>query len=159
MSSEKRATMSARLGEVLEAYQAAVDDFDREMARLLGVNETDLRCLEILIQDLQDDATPRMLADRLGLTTGSVTTMLDRLEKHGYVTRSPHPDDRRKVLVHATDIATERAFALIGPLVSDGEQKLLTRYNVGQLELITDFLTRAGKLQQDHVQRLRELQG
>jgi DNA-binding MarR family transcriptional regulator len=155
MSSDQRAAVAARLGEVLEAYQAAVDDFDRELARLLGVNETDLRCLEILIQDVPDTATPRLLADRLGLTTGSVTTMLDRLERHGYVTRSPHPDDRRKVLVHATDAATERTSALIGPLVEDGQRRLLTRYTPDQLELITDFLDRATGLQRDHVQRLR----
>src|ERR1700761_6537049 len=98
----------------MEGYQAAVDDFDREVARLLGVNETDLRCLEILIQDTPG-ATPRLLADRLGLTTGSVTTMLDRLEKAGYLTRAPHPDDRRKVIVTATQAAVRRAWDLIAP--------------------------------------------
>jgi hypothetical protein len=33
----------------VQSYQSAVDDFDRELARLMGVNETDLRCLEILL--------------------------------------------------------------------------------------------------------------
>lgn len=42
-------TVESRLGAAVQSYQGAVDDFDRELARLLGVNETDLRCLEILL--------------------------------------------------------------------------------------------------------------
>ncbi|BBX86772.1 hypothetical protein MAUB_46450 [Mycolicibacterium aubagnense] len=139
----------------MQAYQAAVDDFDREVARLLGINATDARCLEILIQETPDGLTPRELADRLGLTTGSATTMLDRLEKVGYVMRSAHPSDRRKLLVHATTTARERAFELIGPLVAGGKRTLLSRYSAEQLELITEFLTRATELQRNHVGRLR----
>lgn len=71
----------------MQAYQSAVDDFDRELARLMGVNETDLRCLEILFA--VEEITPRELSRQLGLTTGSVTTMLDRLEKLAYLTRTP----------------------------------------------------------------------
>jgi len=146
--------VSDRLGAAVQAYQAAVDDFDREVARLLGINTTDARCLEILIQEASG-VTPRELADGLGLTTGSATTMLDRLEKAGYITRSPHPSDRRKLLVHATATARERAFELIGPLVDEGERTLLSRYSTKQLELITEFLTRAAELQREHVARLR----
>jgi DNA-binding MarR family transcriptional regulator len=146
---------AAALGEATEAYQAAVNDFDRETARLLGINETDLRCLEILIRDAPR-ATPRLLADRLGLTTGSVTAMLDRLEKAGYVTRSPHPDDRRKVIVAATETAVGRAWELVGPLVAEGQERLLARYRPEELDLIADFLVRARELQQEHTARLRQ---
>ena len=139
----------------MERYQASVDDFDREMARLLGVNETDLRCLEILIQDVPE-ATPRLLADRLGLTTGSVTSMLDRLEKAGYLTRSPHPGDRRKLIVRATETAAQRSRALVGPLVAEGNQGLLRHYSAEQLELITGFLVQARELQEAHIRRLRQ---
>lgn len=152
MSSEN--PVADRLGAAVQGYQAAVDDFDREVARLLGVNATDARCLEILIQEAAG-VTPRELADRLGLTTGSATTMLDRLEKVGYVTRSAHPSDRRKLLVHATATARARAFELIDPLVDDGRRILLSRYSGAQLELITEFLTRAAELQREHVMRLR----
>lgn len=151
------ADKTTALGEAVEAYQAAADDFDREVARLLGVNETDLRCLEILLQEAPE-ATPRLLADRLGLTTGSVTHMLDRLERMGYLTRSSHPSDRRKLIVRATDTAAWRTREVYEPLATAGRQQLLTRYTAAQLDLITDFLTHASDLQQAHVQRLRELQ-
>src|SRR5579875_2881019 len=146
------------LGELVRAYQAAVDDFDREMARLLGVNETDMRCLELLLQDLPD-AAPSELAARLGITSGSVTTMLDRLERGGLITRSPHPSDRRKTIIRASALAAERAQALLAPLLSDGSRELLPRYSSEQLEIIADFLRRARDLQQRHVDRLRAIAG
>jgi DNA-binding MarR family transcriptional regulator len=144
---------AAELGEAVRAYQAAVDDFDREVARLFGVNETDLRCLELLLQDLPE-ASPGQLASNLGLTTGSVTPMLDRLERLGYLTRSPHPTDRRKTIVRATPEAGRRAGELIGPLVADSGG-LLSHYTEKDLELLVDFMHRARELQQRHVERLR----
>jgi DNA-binding MarR family transcriptional regulator len=144
------------LGVAIERYQAAVDDFDREMARILGVNETDLRCLEILIQE-ESEATPRLLAEHLGLTSGSVTAMLDRLEKLGYVRRSAHPSDRRKVIVTATSTAVRRAHDMLGPLLAEANERLITNYSAEQLTLVADFLTRAGDLQREHVDRLRQV--
>jgi DNA-binding MarR family transcriptional regulator len=144
------------LGVAVERYHAAVDDFDREAARVLRVNETDLRCLEILIQE-ESEATPRLLAERLGLTTGSVTAMLDRLEKLNYVRRAPHPRDRRKVIVEATEDACTRANDLIGPLVTEGNKLLLSHYTIEQLDLIAEFLSRTTELQQRHIDRLRQL--
>ncbi|RJO74853.1 MarR family transcriptional regulator [Nocardia panacis] len=144
-----------KLGEATQAYQAAVDDFDREMARLLGVNETDLRCLEALLAT--DVAAPGRLAAQMGLTTGSVTTMLDRLERLGYLTRSPHPTDRRKTLVRATALAAERVYALMGPFLNDAKA-VLADYTADQLGLITEFLAASTANQVRHVQRLRESQ-
>jgi len=74
--------IATELGQGVRAYQAVVKDFDREVARLLDVNPTDMRCLEILLLDLPE-APPRQLANRLGLATGAVT-------------------DRRKTIVRAT---------------------------------------------------------
>ena len=55
--------------------------------------------------------------------------MLNRLQKMGCVTRSAHPGDRRKVLVRATETATRRTFEVIGPLVAERQQQLLTHYS------------------------------
>ncbi|MEV5534347.1 MarR family winged helix-turn-helix transcriptional regulator [Streptomyces prunicolor] len=146
--------VEARLGAAVQAYQSAVDDFDRELARLMGVNETDLRCLEILFA--VEEITPRELSRQLGLTTGSVTTMLDRLEKLAYLTRTPHPDDRRKTLIRVTPEATQRAFGLIGPFLEDAGRKVFDRYAPEQLELVIDYLTFSRDVQQQHVERLRK---
>ena len=51
--------------------------------------------------------TPNEINAHLHLTSGRVTTLLDRLEQRTLVTRSPHPTDRRKVLVSITDAGRE----------------------------------------------------
>jgi len=141
------------IGDVLREYQAAVDDYDRELARALDVNETDLRCLEILLIELPE-ASPSQLAERLGLTTGSITSLLDRLARVGYLTREPHPTDRRKTVVRATACLRQRADALTRPLVDEG-QTMVDSYAPAQVEIITDFLARATTLQRRHIDRIR----
>lgn len=53
--------------------------------------------------------TPTEISERLLVTTGSMTSLLDTLERRGLVRRSPHPDDRRRVLVDITDEARRLA--------------------------------------------------
>src|SRR5690349_7506783 len=107
MSSEKLRHLRDQLGDEVRAYQETVDAFDEAVAAHLGVNRTDLRCLDVLLR--LGSAAPGRLGAALGLTTGSVTAMLDRLERLGYLTREPDPSDRRKVVVRATPVADERA--------------------------------------------------
>jgi len=45
---------------------------------------------------------PTMIAERVLITTGSMTSVLDTLEKRGLIQRMPHPDDRRKLLIDIT---------------------------------------------------------
>lgn len=45
---------------------------------------------------------PSVIAERLMVTTGSMTSLLDNLERRGLVRRLPHPDDRRKLLIDIT---------------------------------------------------------
>lgn len=144
----------ADLGEAVQAYQAAVDDYDRETARLLGVNETDLRCLELLLA--AEELSPRQLSVRLGLTTSSVTAMLDRLEKAGLLARTPHPVDRRKTVVKVTPEGARRCYEIIAPHIEEGAKELGAKYSAEELRLITDFLRTNTAIQTRHTELLRE---
>jgi DNA-binding MarR family transcriptional regulator len=149
-----KASIAAELGEAVRAYRAAVDDFDRELARLLGINQTDVRCLEFLLDDVPE-AGPGLLADRLGITTGAVTTMLDRLERVGYLSRTTHPTDRRKTIVRATEQARQLSSRLTGALTHSADRALLDGYTIAEADLIVDFMRRAGAITNRHVTRLR----
>ena len=143
------------VGFALQRYQSSVNDFDREMARLLRINSTDLRCLEILISEPDTDIIPRTIADRLGITTGSVTTMLDRLEGAGYITRIRHGSDRRKVLIQATPTAQDRVWSMISPVLEDGTADVVEHFTIDELDVVERFITRATDVQGRHVDRLR----
>jgi len=155
MSRDSRHDLMAALGHAVRANQASVDAFDEATAQKFGVNRTDLRCLDVLMEELGGEATPGQLGARLGLTTGSVTAMIDRLAKLGYVTRSPDPTDRRKVVVRPTDTILDKSREIYGPLVAGGVQ-LLAKYTDEELELLIDFQVRARALQEEQLKRLRD---
>jgi DNA-binding MarR family transcriptional regulator len=140
------------LGRVVQGYQSAVDDADRETARILGVNRTDMRCLELLLNS--DGLSPRELGQRLCLTTGSVTAMLDRLERLDFLARNPHPNDRRKSVVTITAQCARRCYELVAPLITECNAALAKEFEVDQLRLAMRFLRTLTELQNRHVDRL-----
>ena len=112
--------------------------FRNALARKMNLNVTESMCLSLL--GIQGTSTPTELAHYTGLTSGSTTTMLDRLEKIHFITRKPNPKDRRGVLIEITPEYTQKA----GPLVM-GIQKankdLIAKYTDQELHTIIDFLT------------------
>lgn len=155
MSSDSAEDLRQRLGEEVRSFQRAVDQGDDEIARLLGLNRTDLRCLDLLLQ--HGPSAPGRLATELGLTTGSVTAMLDRMEKAGYVSRTPDPGDRRKVVVQATPEIAAQAMEVMLPLIEDST-RATAHYTVDDLRLLLDFFSLARGVQQRHIERLRAIE-
>jgi DNA-binding MarR family transcriptional regulator len=154
MSREILDELRAELGTESRAYQAAVDGLDEAVAVHLGINRTDLRCLDLLMQ--LGTATPGVLGAKLGLTTGSVTALLDRLAKLGYLTRSPDPTDRRKVIVSVTDETTAKAWQIYGPIAEEGA-KSAEIYTEDELRLLIGFMKSARDFQDRHRERIQAL--
>jgi DNA-binding MarR family transcriptional regulator len=152
--SRDRASRQQALGAALRTYQRSVDAFDEAAAGFLGVNRTDLRCLDLLLE--QGQATPGYLGDALGLTSGSVTAMLDRLETMGLVARRPDPADRRRIEVTPTGQTFAMAEKLWGPLVEEGVHTM-SRYSAPELELLIGVLEEMQALQDAHTSRVRAL--
>ena len=73
------------------------------LCRHVGVSRSDYDALEAL--DEHGSLTPGELGTLLSLTSGSVTALVDRLEKLGWASRNGHPEDRRKVVVTLTQRA------------------------------------------------------
>ena len=71
--------------------------FGQTIAIRLGLSESDIDALELLIDT--GAATAGKLSDVMGLTTGAVTRVIDRLEQAGYVRRVTDPADRRRVVI------------------------------------------------------------
>jgi len=98
-----------QLANEVRAVMVAADTYRRAMAAALGVGVTEVSALGEIRQD--GPLTPSELARRLGLTSPSVTSLLDRLEAAGLVARRRHPADRRSVLVELTEAGEELLLA------------------------------------------------
>lgn len=104
----------------LRRIMAAYDRCRRVVAERYGVTVADIIAMADLYQ--YGPQTPRTIADRLAWTTGGVTALLDRLERSGYVTRSPNPADRRSLMIQLTDQgedAMQWAFALLQTAIDE----------------------------------------
>jgi len=93
----------ATIRDVTLAWRELVLGWDRyreSVADELGVGTSEVVALGFLYHD--GPRTPSEIGQRLNLTSGSVTALLDRLEGAAFVTRSQNPEDRRSLLATAT---------------------------------------------------------
>lgn len=148
-----RQAVIAELGIAMQAYQRSNAEFDDEVGRLLDLNPTDLRCLDWLTGG-------RMSAGELsratGLSSAATTSMIDRLERKGFVRRKREGDDRRQVLVEMTDKGSARLWRLYGPLVEEGA-RLFERFTRAELETMLDLIKKMETLAVEHRESLRDI--
>jgi DNA-binding MarR family transcriptional regulator len=113
--------------------------FRNATARRLGLNGTDSDCLSFL--SIKGTATPTEIARYTGLTTGSTTAMLDRLEQAKFIARRPNPNDRRGIIIEISDKYRETVWPLVAG-VQKAQSKLIASYTAEELITIADFLNR-----------------
>jgi DNA-binding MarR family transcriptional regulator len=94
-----------------------------------------------ILADSDTPLSPNNIADRLIISRASVTSLLDSLEKRGFVKRQPHPTDRRMILVELTD--SDRQVAnRFRPVVHQHQKVWLSGLNEKEQEQLTDSLQR-----------------
>jgi DNA-binding MarR family transcriptional regulator len=153
MSNEPRDALIADCVDRVRAFQNAVDGLDQAASEALGLNRTDLRCLDLL--NLHGPMTAGQLAEQSGMSTGATTAVIDRLERSGFVQRHRDETDRRRVYIHVTDKLFQLAGPIYGPLGEEGLAQL-ARYSDEELKLIGDFLRQGAELNLRHARRIRE---
>lgn len=147
-----REKLIGELNVEIRRYQNAQDAFDDAASQRLGINRTDQRCLDIL--DLNGQMTAGRLAAESGLSTGAVTTLLDRLEQKGYVRRVRDTVDRRRVLVELTEEARERAAEIWGPIAEEASDGW-ANVSDAQLLFLRDFLIGSQEFLARHLERIK----
>ena len=87
--------------EAMRSYRAAEVAMRRRTQQSMDMGENELLVLRYLARaQLRDDlVTPVTLSRYLGITSASTTALLDRLEKSGHILRTPHPRDRRSIVI------------------------------------------------------------
>src|SRR6266487_269062 len=123
-------------------------------AEKIGINATDLNCLNVL--SFSGHMTAGELARATGLTTASITGVVDRLEEAGYVRRERDPRARRRVVIRLVlETALRDVASVFLPMMRDWQQ-MAARYSDDELRLIVDFYGRMEEVLRDHLTRLRE---
>lgn len=110
----------------------------------LSLRDVDLDCLDLIAR--HGPLTPSALARRAGLHPATVTGILDRLQRGGWIVRERDPDatDRRSVIVRALRERNGELFRLYAGMNAEMDE-ICAGYDEAQLELIADFLGRAGE--------------
>jgi DNA-binding MarR family transcriptional regulator len=125
----------------------------KTVADRFDLNQTDLEVLDLIF--LRKQASAGDLADATGLSSGSVTALIDRLESAGYVERMDDPEDRRRVLVRVCHDAIEPIKATYM-----GMQKkmfaLWSMFEPRDLRVIAEFVTRSTELAVACCKEMRE---
>src|SRR5258708_14750570 len=96
-SQEGKQALAGRLMLAMRRSSAAGVLHSQAIARRVGVNSSDLECLDLIL--MKGPSTAGEIARHTGLTSGAVTGLIDRLERLGLVGRAARPDDRPEDLV------------------------------------------------------------
>ncbi|RDI62707.1 MarR family winged helix-turn-helix transcriptional regulator [Nocardia pseudobrasiliensis] len=140
-------TMGQQVKPQVDTLLELLPDWIQQLIRInslvasrMGVVMTDFHCLHVLQQG--GPTTPGALAARVGLTAGSATRMVDRLEAAGCVTRAPDPKDRRKVVVVPTPEGLERASSYYADLTARTRDDLAD-FTDEELRVLVRFVQRS----------------
>jgi DNA-binding MarR family transcriptional regulator len=105
----------------------------------IELKDVDFDCLDVITQ--HGPVTPSALARRIGVHLATMTGILDRLERGGWITRDRVETDRRAVLIRGVPDKQRDIFRLFDPMNSSLDE-ILESYSDDQIDLVADFLSR-----------------
>jgi DNA-binding MarR family transcriptional regulator len=105
------------LANLVREYTSAVLRHAAATAKRMSLEASELAALEHL--QATGPMTQKRLGERLSISPGAVTAMIDRLESRGHVERTPNPEDRRSALVLITKAGLEESLRYLWPDIED----------------------------------------
>ena len=149
----ERADLEVAFAAGLRRTGALMQLMGTAAADKIGINATDLNCLNIL--SFSGHMTAGELARATGLTTASITGVVDRLEQAGFVSRERDPHDRRRVVVQINLDRAMKDVAMVFVPMLRAWREMASRYSDDELRLIVDFYARMEQVFREHLVRLR----
>ncbi|WP_420795865.1 MarR family winged helix-turn-helix transcriptional regulator [Ktedonobacter racemifer] len=145
----------ARLTRELRQCYGLGASFFRAAATRIEMTDTDIQVLDLL--ENGGEASAGQLADLMGLTTGTFTGILNRLEKAGLIQRTRDPNDGRRVLVQlASDTDSRHNRGPLFDALGKAWEDLASHYDEEQLAFLLAFLQRSNEIARQEIARLRE---
>src|SRR5664279_840074 len=125
--------------------------FQYAVAEKMNLNPTDAECIDFLME--MGPCTAGDLAKVTRLTTGAITSVIDRLEKSGFVKRERDPHDRRKVIIRFLPKKHEKAKQYYAGMANDAYQ-LFSGYNESKLKLLLQHSDALTAIFQKHAEKI-----
>ncbi|KRC47016.1 MarR family transcriptional regulator [Leifsonia sp. Root227] len=141
---------AAAVKQSLRDLRVQLSTLNHQVGVAAELRDTDLDCLDLISND--GPLSPSALARLAGLHPATLTGILDRLEKGGWIARDRDPADRRSVLLRALPDRSRDMFRLYAGMNARMDD-LCAGYDTEQLELIGDFLQRATRAGRDAAER------
>lgn len=124
------------------------------VAQRSGMTLTDLQCINILISTGPIDAG--RLAEMMGLTTGAITGVINRMERMGYARREKDPHDGRRVVIRPVPEELERVGAdVFGSYEKRALDALVSEYDDRDLAVVLDLMRRSNAITEEEIARMR----
>ena len=137
----------------LRAVNRAAAELDRAFASHLSLSPLEYSAIDHIMSSEADPIGPVELATRIGISPGSATEMVDRLERSGHVSRQRGAEDRRRVLVTVRPQAVERILGDLDPLFADLD-RLADEFSPDEQRAIQKYLREATHLLARHASTL-----
>ena len=129
-----------KLADLVREYTSAVLRHAAATAKRMSLEASELAALEHL--QAAGPMTQKRLGERLAISPGAGTAMIDRLESRGYVERIPNPEDRRSALVLITKAGVEESVRHLWPYIED-MRDVEEGFSEEEREVIARFLGEA----------------
>ena len=138
-AARRRRRLTTTIKESLRAMTNQLSLLNHQVSTHLELNDVDLDCLDLIV--LHGPLSPSALARRAGLHPATMTGILDRLERGGWITRERGHDasDRRAVAVRALRDRGAEVFRLYAGMNSSMDE-ICAAYAETELRLLADFL-------------------
>ncbi len=152
----RREQLVADITNDLRRYSSDAQHIGHAFAGLHGLNGTDLHAL-IAVMDAElagAPITPGRLGEKLNLSSGSVTALIDRLERAGHVRRDRDTGDRRKVFLRYADRGAALAMEFFQPL-GHRTDAAMAGFSDDELEVVRRFMTVMVATMREHLDQVR----
>jgi DNA-binding MarR family transcriptional regulator len=136
---QRRRRLVATVKQSLRELRNQLALLNHRVGDRLDLRDVDLDCLDLIARD--GPVSPSVLARRAGLHPATVTGILDRLDRGGWVARERDPSDRRAVVVRALHDRNPELLRLYAGMNGALDQ-ICAGYQDTELELLADFLER-----------------
>jgi MarR family transcriptional regulator, organic hydroperoxide resistance regulator len=151
--SERRRISAEELSWSLRSLTQAAAELDHALAGKLGLRQLDYAAMGHVMSREASPLGPAELGHRLGISTGSATELVDRLERAGHLSRIRDDADRRRVSLVPREHAVTQIIGELRPLISSLDA-LATEFTPDEQDVINRYLRLATERMSDYAQEL-----